>query len=147
MSRKKLFKEKRKNNRLNIISFAESEVYSAAIIDKDLKVNKENFISQSFFMVFDRKTNKVVGSIIDISIGGLLIICQVPLEKGSEYHFRMDFSSIMNFEKQILFDVRCAWVINKVDIECYISGFEFIKINRKDIEIIKQVIDRFSTEG
>ena len=50
-------------------------------------------------------------------------------------------------EKQIVFDVRCVWVINNFDFECYISGFEFTKINQKDIEIIEQVINRFSTEG
>ena len=55
----------------------------------------------------------------------------------------MDFSSISNFEQQILFDVRCIWIDNNVDIECYISGFELIKIKKKDIKKISKLINHF----
>ena len=140
-------KNKRKHNRLNLMSFAESEIYSASIIDKDIKVNKRILIPQSFFMVFDRKTDELIGHMIDISIGGLLIIGLVPFKENVKYHFRMDFSSIMDCEKHIRFDVKCAWAINNDYIESYISGFEFTKINQKDIEKIKQLINRFSIEG
>ena len=137
-------KERRKENRLNLISFGESEIYADAIFTDKQDINTENMIPQSLFMVYDRKTDKVVGYFMDISTGGLLIIGMVPFEKNAEYQFKMDFSSIVNNEPQIQFDVRCVWIDNNVDVECYISGFEFIKIGRKDIEKIRQLIDRFN---
>ena len=137
-------KERRKKDRLNLISFSESEMYAASIYTNNQDVNMEKVIPQSLFVVFDRKTDKVIGYFIDISIGGLLIIGQVPFEKNAEYQFKMDFSSIMDDEPQIQFDVRCVWVINNEDIECYISGFEFTKISRKDIGKIRQLINRYN---
>ncbi len=138
--------ETKREKRLNLISFAESELYSDAVFTNNQAVNLKNMIPQSFFMIYDRKTNDEVGYFIDISTGGLLIIGQVPFEKNAEYQFKVDFSSIMKNDSQIQFDVRCAWINNNVDIECYISGFEFIKIDRKDIEIIKQLIDQYNTK-
>ena len=57
--------EKRKNKRLNIFSFSESEVYASLIINNFQKIKKESLIPQSFFMVFDRERDKVFWKLID----------------------------------------------------------------------------------
>ena len=90
--------ERRKHNRLNLISFAESEVYASLITNNNQEVVKENIIPQSFFMVFDKDTDKVVGHLIDISKGGLLIISQAPFEKDTEYHLKKNIKRISSFK-------------------------------------------------
>ena len=97
-----------REKRLNLISFAESEIYSDEIFTDNQAVNMKNMMPQSFFMIYDRKTNDLVGYFIDISTGGLLIIGQVFFKKDAENQFKMDFSSIMKNNSQIQFDVRCA---------------------------------------
>ena len=135
--------EKRKHKRFNIASYAESEVYAAAINEDNLEIDIEKLIPQSFFLVYDRNTENVVGHLLDISIGGFMIIGKVPFEKNNVYQFKMDFSSVMNCEQQIPFDVRCAWMEKTLNIEYYITGFEFTKIYTEHIDIIKQLIERY----
>ncbi|MFC1552404.1 PilZ domain-containing protein [Candidatus Latescibacterota bacterium] len=135
--------DNRKNERLSLITFAESEVFAAEILESN-NIRKDDLIPQSFFMVHDRTDDRVVGYLIDISVGGLLVIAYEPFEHNTSYSFRMDFTPVLDYERRIEFDVRCAWAINKNDIECNITGFEFTKISKDDIEIINRVINRYT---
>ncbi len=137
----------RKHERLSLITFAESEIISAEILDNNVNISKNDLIPQSFFLVQDRKTDKVVGYLIDISTGGILLIAYEPFKNNNNYSFRMDFTPVLDYEYKIEFDVRCAWAINNKEVECNITGFEFTKISKDDIEIIKSVINRYSAEN
>ena len=135
--------ERRKNKRLSLITFAESEVIAAEILDTN-NIRKEDLIPQSFFMVYDRTKGGIVGYLIDISLGGLLLIAYEPFEHNAIYSFRMDFSPVLGHEHQIEFDVRCAWAINNKEIACNITGFEFTHISKGDLEMINSVINRYT---
>jgi|GEM_PF-4025225 hypothetical protein len=135
--------DNRKNERLSLITFAESEVFAAEILESN-NISKDDLIPQSFFLVHNINNDKVVGYLIDISAGGLLLIAYEPFENNVSYSFRMDFTPVLDHEHQIEFDVRCAWAINNDDIECNITGFEFTKISKDDIEIINSVINRYT---
>lgn len=137
-------KENRKYKRSNIISFSESEVYAAEITDENYTSDTEKPNINSLIVVCDRNTDKVIGHLIDISEGGLLILCEAPIEKNTVYQLRMNFSSILNHKKTINFDARSVRICNDFDIDSYFSRFEFINIDSEDINIIKQLIDKFS---
>ncbi len=135
--------ERRKNERISLITFAESEVFAAEILDKN-DIKREDLIPQSFFMVYDREDGNIVGYLIDISVGGLLLIAYKPFEFNAQYSFRMDFTPVLDHERWLEFDVRCAWAVNKNDIECNITGFEFTNISKDNLHIIKSVIQRYT---
>jgi len=131
--------EKRSNKRMKLISFTKSNVYAAITKDKTLSVNQKKLIDQPTFTVFDRKTDKVIGNLVDISINGIMIVSETPITEKTIYQLRMEF--IQN----IMFDAKCVWFID-IGANYYISGFEFIQIEPKEIEIIKKTINRFLNE-
>ena len=131
--------EKRSNKRMKLISFTKSNVYAAITKDKTLSADQKKLIDQPTFTVFDRKTDKVIGNLVDISINGIMIVSETPITKKTLYQLRMEF--IQN----IMFDAKCVW-FRDIGANYYISGFEFIKIEPKDIDIIKETINRFLNE-
>jgi len=132
--------EKRSNKRMKLIPFTKSNVYIAITKDRTLSANQKKLIDQPAFTVFDRKTDKVIGNLVDISINGIMIVSETTITKKTVYQLRMEF--IQN----IIFDARCMW-FRDVGADYYISGFEFIKIEPEDIDTIKKTINRFLNEG
>jgi len=98
----------------------------------------------SFFTVYDRDSGEAVGHLVDISPGGFQIIGDVECQEDRAYRFRMDFSSIMNFEQQIVFDARCMWTKFDMDVELFTSGFEMTEIRPGDLTQINRVIEQFA---
>jgi len=131
--------EKRSNKRMKLISFTKSNVYAAITKDKTLSADQKKMIDQPTFTVFDRKTDKVIGNMVDISINGIMIVSETPITEKTVYQLRMEF--IQN----IMFDAKCVW-FRDVGANYYISGFEFIQIEPKEIDIIKKTINRFLNE-
>jgi len=131
--------EKRSNKRMKLLSFTKSNVYAAIMKDKNLSADQKKLIDQPTFTVFDRKTDKVIGNLVDISINGIMIVSETPITKKTIYQLRMEF--IQN----IMFNAKCVW-FRDIGANYYISGFEFIQIEPKDIEIIKKTINRFLNE-
>ena len=131
--------EKRSNKRMKLISFAKSNVYTAIMKDKNLTTNQKKLIDQPTFTVFDRKTDKAIGNLVDISISGIMIVSEIPITKKAVFQLRMEF--IQN----IVFNATCVWT-RDIGADYYISGFEFIQIEPKEIDIIKQTINQFLNE-
>ncbi len=98
----------------------------------------------SFFTIYDRDTNEVMGHLVDISEEGFQVIGDVEADEDRVYRFRMDFSAIMNFEQQIVFDAKCRWTKFDMDVELFTSGFEMTKIRPGDLNLIYQVIEQFT---
>ena len=124
---------------MKLISFTKSTVYAAITKDKNLSVNQKKLVDQSTFTVFDRKTDKVIGNMVDISINGIMIVSETPITEKTVYQLRMEF--IQN----IMFDAKCVW-FRDVGANYYISGYEFIQIEPEEIDIIKKTINRFLNE-
>ncbi len=135
--------EKRKCKRFNIASFAETEVYASIINDENKELDRDNYIPQSFFMVYDQNTENVVGHLLDISVKGLMIIGEIQFAQDTWYQFYLNFSPLSGYELQKPFDLRCAWMKSTASNEYFIAGFELIKADPEHIQIIKQLIERF----
>lgn len=135
--------EKRKCKRFNIASFAETEVYASIINGGNIELDRDNYIPQSFFIVHEQNTENVVGYLLDISVRGLMIIGEIPFAQDAVYQFYLNFTTLLDYELQILFDLRCAWINSTANSEYFIAGFELIKADPEHIHIIKQLIERF----
>ena len=131
--------EKRKHKRVKLLPFISSKVYGAIMNDKNMKVDVNRFIDKSAFMVFDKKTDKIIGNLVDISAKGIMVVSEVPIKKNTVCQLRMKFI------QKIILEAKCVW-IRDIGGNHYISGLEFIKINPKDIDIIEQSINQFLAE-
>lgn len=135
--------DKRKCKRFNIASFAETEIYASIFNDENKELDRDNYIPQSFFIVYDQKTESVVGQLLDISVKGLMIIGEIPFAQDTAYQFYLNFTPLLDYELKIPLDLRCAWMKSTASNEYFIAGFELINADPEHIKIINQLIERF----
>ena len=93
--------------------------------------------------VLERKTNDLIGYLADITAKGAMIMCENPLKTGITYQLRIEPSTLSNSNRAITFDARCIWNGSETNMDFYNCGFEFIKIDPKDIQEIKVLVNKF----
>ena len=93
--------------------------------------------------VLERKTNDLIGYLADITAKGAMIMCEKPLSTGTTYQLRIEPCSLSSSTRAIEFDARCIWNGPDMNVEFYNCGFEFIKIDPKDIQEIKVLVNKF----
>lgn len=81
----------------------------------------------NYSRVFDRKSNKMTGRIVNITRDGMMVMCEMPIKKNSSFGFRMTLPAGINLpgEKTIDFDGGCRWCRQSNDPDYYETGFEF----------------------
>ena len=131
--------EKRNNKRMKIIPFTQSNVYGTIINDTSPDTNRIKPIDKPAFKVFERKKGTVLGTLVDISINGIMIVSKIPITEKKVQQLRMEFMQIIEF------DARCVW-FRDVGDDYFICGFEFNKIEPEDIDTIKKTITQFLKE-
>jgi hypothetical protein len=96
-----------------------------------------------YLLVFDRKTDKLVGNVVDITTGGMKLMSKEPVKPGTVHHFRMALPGEMGGSKEIVFEAKSVWSKNNLYSDFYGTGFVFEKIADDDIAVIRDLIDRF----
>jgi len=137
-------KDKRKYKRMELFTFAESEMFAASILGEVPESAMKQCISQSFFQVYNSDSGGVCGQMINISLGGMMIIGLTPFHRDTIGRFFMDFSQLIDIDHSVSFTARCTWIENHDEFECYMGGFEFIEIDKGDVETLRKLFGRFN---
>lgn len=136
--------EKRKHKRLNLFAFEGSDLFKSLTSEQKISGITDDAIPLSLFLLTDRTTGEVTGHLVDISLGGIMIIGERPIEKGRLYTLSMDVSLLADDDRVIVFDAKCAWVGSEVDSNFYIAGFEFINISEDNRAVVNEIMGRIS---
>lgn len=97
-----------------------------------------------YLRVFDRKTDRLVGQLVDITTSGMKLVSENSIEPDTHYQLRMVLPEEIEKKKEITFEVRSLWCKPDVNPNFYSSGFEFEDISTEDIQIVKNLIYDFS---
>jgi hypothetical protein len=97
-----------------------------------------------FFGIFERNTDKYFGRLVDITIQGVLLISERPIETDVVYQFRMDLPEEVCGVTSIIFDAESRWTQKSKEDGLYDTGFQFIRITPEDIEVIEYILDNFT---
>ena len=81
-------------------------------------------------LIFNRITDHLVGTLVDVSTQGLKLKCKEFLTVNEVYELKMTLPKIKpeSGTREIEFDVRCAWCHKSVYPDFYDSGLEFRNI-------------------
>jgi hypothetical protein len=97
-----------------------------------------------FTRVFDRDNGKVLGQLANLTPEGAKIIGEEPLQIGKLYHLQMVLSKDLFSKGHVEFDARCVWSKpENIAPQFYNTGFEFVKISPKDLQIMTQVMKEY----
>ena len=96
-----------------------------------------------YLRVFDDKTNKLLGHLVDISTQGFMLISEEPIETNHTFQMRMDVSPEIIQDNCIHFAARSLWSREDINPDFYNTGFQIIRITIESVKIIDHMIEKF----
>ena len=94
---------------------------------KEKRTIKRNHLSY-YLKVYNRKTGKPIGYIVNISTEGLRLVSHIPLLTHSVFQFRIKLPrEIEEGERNIDFDALSCWCRPDVSPDCFDTGFKIVE--------------------
>lgn len=93
--------------------------------------------------VFDRRTGRVIGYIVDLTPEGALIISEEPIAPGTNFRMRMDMPEDITNKGYLSFEARSIWCQRDVDPNFWDIGVQLIHIEPDDIALIERMIAEY----
>ncbi len=97
-----------------------------------------------YLRVFDRKTDQLIGQMVDITTNGMKLVSKSAIEPETSLELRMVLPEEIDNQTEILFDAKSLWCKRDINPNFFSVGFEFIRISPEDVNIIKNLIYEFS---
>ncbi|MBE9521361.1 MAG: PilZ domain-containing protein [Proteobacteria bacterium] len=113
-------KEKRKHKRVNLIYYLE---------------------------IYDNRTDKHLGHLVDITPEGLMMISEKEMEAGAEFHLRMLLPETAYGKKAISFKANSCWVKKDMNPAFFASGYQIVDIGPVESKTITSLIDNYAFSG
>ena len=93
--------------------------------------------------VFDRRTGRVIGYIVDITPEGTMIISENPIEPDFQFRLRMDLPENISSRGFIDFEARSVWCKPDMDPNFWATGFQLTQIQPESIELIERMVAEY----
>ncbi len=99
------------------------------------------YISPEPFEIYYRDSGKLLGVLVDLSVGGLLLRADSNLESGTVYQLKIKLKERLLDSNRIHFGAEVVWVnqFKQQGISC--AGFLITEISDDDQERIEQLLD------
>lgn len=107
-------------------------------MDERRKHKRRNSIF--YIKVFDNKTGKIVGRLVDITTGGMMLVSERPLKIGTVSKYRMPLPEKIHDVSEITFEAKSVWNGPDVNTDFFDTGFQFVE---PSIETINLICDSF----
>jgi len=96
-----------------------------------------------YLRVFDNKTNKLLGHLVDISTEGFMLISEEPIETNSTFQLRMNIPPEIPETQHINYIARSEWSRSDINPAFYNPGFQILRISMDAFKIIDRMIEEF----
>ncbi|MGH8547186.1 MAG: PilZ domain-containing protein [Methylococcales bacterium] len=91
--------------------------------------------------VFDLNTEEYLGNLVDISLGGIMLVTQLDIKSNSVYQFRIDFPEYCGNQEPITFGGEILWIDARMDPNKKWIGIQIIDISEEMITRIDRLIN------
>jgi hypothetical protein len=93
--------------------------------------------------VFDRKTGRVLGYLVDLTPEGIMIISEEPIETEQTFRLRMDLPEGLSTKGNLDFEAASVWCKADIDPHFYGTGFQISEVSPDDIALIERMIQEY----
>ena len=97
-----------------------------------------------YFTVHDRVTDNLIGRLIDISLGGAMMITEEPVEIPCICSCRIALPKKVYGHPQVEFDVEGKWCTRNDITGMYETGYQFINLTRQSEELIQVIMEKWT---
>lgn len=92
--------------------------------------------------VLDRDQEVTMGQLVDLSVEGLMMLAQEPVDVNRVFRMSLDVPEEIGLG-HISFGAESLWVEPSHDTKTHWAGFQIIDISRDNSEKIRQLIEEF----
>jgi len=92
-------------------------------------------------MVFDRVMNQTVGRILNMSISGIMMISEDPVELPRIFSCRVKLPKKINGSDQLEFDAQAKWTRFNSLTGLYQTGYKFINLTPESERLIQKILE------
>lgn len=97
-----------------------------------------------YLRVFDGRSGRVLGHVVDISAEGIMLLSDVPIETNEIHRLRMRMPSEMTDSNEILFTATSRWCKRDENPDFYITGFQMHDLTEEHKSQIATLIEGYS---
>lgn len=97
-----------------------------------------------FMPVLDTETSRPIGSVIDISTEGMLVMSDHPIPTGKIFHTKVLLQNSVGNRDFLLLDARSKWCNRESQANFYDTGFELINVTSENLEKLHSIIETLS---
>ncbi|CAN2040334.1 PilZ domain-containing protein [Candidatus Magnetomoraceae bacterium gMMP-15] len=94
-----------------------------------------------YLKVIERNTGEIIGHLADISVGGIMLVSNGPVETNKDWEFKIKVPEEVVGRTEIDFEAKSIWCAQDADPDFYNTGFQFLKISPEQLELIDFLID------
>lgn len=100
---------------------------------------------KDYLQIVDRKTEDVVGYLVNITKDGIMIISEKPLNTNRVYHLRLLTPPSFKETTYIDLDIKCIWCEkDKIKPHLFAAGFSICNLSDLHIDLIQHLIEKYA---
>ncbi|PKK84053.1 MAG: hypothetical protein CVT49_05360 [candidate division Zixibacteria bacterium HGW-Zixibacteria-1] len=98
------------------------------------------------FNLFDRNTGDFIGRVVNMSINGLMLVSDEPIEVSKLFPCKMELPEEILESRQLVFDAESKWCNKNAALNCYETGFLIRNLSDKVCDIVRLLMHEHFTE-
>jgi hypothetical protein len=96
-----------------------------------------------YFLVFNRYKDEFIGRVMNMSIDGIMMYSEEPMEINKLYYCRMALPEKINGLEQIFFDAESMWSKENKNVNMFETGYKIRHIPPQHLEVVKVLMKKW----
>ncbi len=112
-------------------------------------LNKRKHVRNNFihnFEVIDIDTEEILGDLADITIEGVMLICDAPVEANKLHHLQVNLEGKVDNLSSISFKTKVMRCLDTDIEEIYSVGFQILEITQDCRTALQHLIDEYGLD-
>lgn len=101
----------------------------------------ERYSVEFYICAYNRDTNALVGHVVDISLGGMQLLSEMPIASGKRFRFMMEASLESGRKESIEFEAQSVWQAEDLNPGFYNVGFEFLDLPPSAAQSVQAIVN------
>ncbi|MEW5924187.1 MAG: PilZ domain-containing protein [Candidatus Zixiibacteriota bacterium] len=97
--------------------------------------------------LFDRKTGDFLGRVVNMSINGLMLVSDQPIEFPKLYECKIELPEEILESRELIFDAESKWCNKNDELNCYETGFLLRNLSEKVGDIVRLLMHEKMAEN
>ena len=96
-----------------------------------------------YLRVFDQKTKKPIGHLVDVTPEGIMVISEQPIITDIVFQLELILPVAYLGIEKLEFVARSVWCRQDVNPDFYDTGFQLLEVSREHFSVVETLIDEF----